>query len=234
MEIILVIGVVLVIAIYFFVSSGKKEEKRECPVSKNVPQVKPVVMPVVKVASVVKTEEPVNVPVKEEKMDKKSFKKLFEHLQFPKAAKVLKSAKGTSDFEWMSEIAIQKGCVNSVRVALSPIVDLNESGLITEAVEKLRSVPCAKVSRFEKVVMVVLETNDIEMINTVLSMFETLHAVDHNDWVHSLSHFTKMMWKQRLTKWIRRFNQIAFVGTSKGLLDNCSDRLVHDFAEFAQ
>lgn len=56
----------------------------------------------------------------------------------------------------------------------------------------------------------------------------------HGYWVHSLSHFTEYLWEKRMTGWITIFNVCAFQGAIRFNDSNCSDRLLGDFAKFAQ
>lgn len=56
----------------------------------------------------------------------------------------------------------------------------------------------------------------------------------HGFWVHSVSHFTDELWKRRLDSWIVKFNEAAFRGANELDDDNCSDRLVQDFAYWAR
>ena len=56
---------------------------------------------------------------------------------------------------------------------------------------------------------------------------------DHGYWVHSLSQFTRILWARRLDDWIKRFNLVAFTGANELGDNNCSNRLIGDFAQFA-
>lgn len=74
------------------------------------------------------------------------------------------------------------------------------------------------------------------LINAVLEAFIATRinsAPEHGYWVHSLSHFTKMLWDRRLVDWIQRLNLVAFTGANELMDDNCSSRLVNDFATYA-
>lgn len=56
---------------------------------------------------------------------------------------------------------------------------------------------------------------------------------EHGYWVHSLSHFTRQLWERRMTKWIARYNEIAFEGVEELYDSNCSNRLIIDFGDYA-
>lgn len=60
----------------------------------------------------------------------------------------------------------------------------------------------------------------------------------HGVWVHSLSHFMKVLWGLRMHSWtdywIKRFNEVAFRGANELHDPDCSDRLVSDFCSFAK
>jgi len=57
---------------------------------------------------------------------------------------------------------------------------------------------------------------------------------EHGYWVHSLSHFTNVLWERGLTDWIKKFNEVAFRGAIELYDPNCSSRLVGDFAYYAK
>ncbi|MBI4708708.1 MAG: hypothetical protein HY764_00710 [Candidatus Portnoybacteria bacterium] len=52
----------------------------------------------------------------------------------------------------------------------------------------------------------------------------------HGGWVHSLSHFTQILWERRMDGWIKKFNEVSFKGANELDDSNCSDRLVYNFA----
>lgn len=56
----------------------------------------------------------------------------------------------------------------------------------------------------------------------------------HGGWVHSLSHFTEILWERRMDSWIKKFNEVAFKGANELGDSNCSDRLVYDFGKYAK
>lgn len=57
---------------------------------------------------------------------------------------------------------------------------------------------------------------------------------DHGNWVHSLSHFTELIWKRGRKDWIKRLNLIAFTGAVELNDTSCSDRLVDDFGKYSE
>jgi hypothetical protein len=80
------------------------------------------------------------------------------------------------------------------------------------------------------------ETAPQTLVDAGLEMFVSTREnryEKHGYWVHSLSHFTELIWKRRLTGWIQRLNLIAFTGAVELDDDNCSDRLVNDFGKYA-
>jgi len=56
----------------------------------------------------------------------------------------------------------------------------------------------------------------------------------HGYWVHSLSHFTEILWERRMDSWIKKFNEVSFKGANELGDSNCSDRLVDDFGKYAK
>ena len=81
-----------------------------------------------------------------------------------------------------------------------------------------------------------MERATLTLIDAALEAFVKTRinsAPEHGYWVHSLSHFTKMLWERRLIDWIQRLNLIAFTGANELWDDNCSSRLVNDFANNA-
>ena len=69
-----------------------------------------------------------------------------------------------------------------------------------------------------------------EVMEAALEAFaNTRNEDEHGLWVHSLSHFTRHLWQRRMTKWIRKLNEIAFQSDA-----NCSNRLVSDFSQYAR
>lgn len=90
----------------------------------------------------------------------------------------------------------------------------------------------------ESIVLAVLrcEESTQELIDAVFEMFLNTREnrfEQHGYWVHSLSHFTKILWKKGMIDWIKKFNEVAFRGAFELNDDNCSDRLVRDFVKFA-
>lgn len=55
------------------------------------------------------------------------------------------------------------------------------------------------------------------LLNEALSVFVNLHNEEifgnHFGWVHSLSHFDDVLWKRRITKWIKILYEIALLGS---------------------
>lgn len=90
----------------------------------------------------------------------------------------------------------------------------------------------------EQVVFSVLshERTPQELIELVLETFLNSRKNrygQHGYWVHSLSHFTDILWQRKMFDWIKKFNQVAFKGACELNDSNCSERLVNDFAEYA-
>ena len=56
----------------------------------------------------------------------------------------------------------------------------------------------------------------------------------HGGWVHSLSHFTRILWEHRMDDWIKKFNEVSFRGADELDDYSCSDRLVVDFGSCAK
>lgn len=56
----------------------------------------------------------------------------------------------------------------------------------------------------------------------------------HGYWVHSLSHFTNILWERRMDGWIKKFNEVSFKGDNELRDSNCSARLVYDFGSNAK
>lgn len=67
------------------------------------------------------------------------------------------------------------------------------------------------------------------LIEAVLKAFLNIRqnrTGEHHPWVHSLSHFTKILWERRMDTWIKKFNDAAFKGANELSDPNCCDRLV--------
>ena len=56
----------------------------------------------------------------------------------------------------------------------------------------------------------------------------------HGGWVHSLSHFSDTLWKRRMDGWIKKFNEVSFMGANELHDSSCSDRHVDDFGKYAK
>lgn len=91
----------------------------------------------------------------------------------------------------------------------------------------------------ESFVLTVLreEKSTPELVEEVLEAFlgtrENRYR-HHGYWVHSLSHFTEILWERRLDGWIKKFNEVSFKGANELGDSNCSDRLVGDFGRYAK
>ncbi|MFH1171370.1 MAG: hypothetical protein V1778_02430 [bacterium] len=115
---------------------------------------------------------------------------------------------------------------------------LIQEGRMVEALAMVSS--AADYREAETFVFAVLreESSQPELVDHALQVFLNSRRTgwrEHGYWVHSLSHFTDILWKRRLDldAWIARFNEVAFRGANEGD-PNCSDRLVDDFASFAR
>ncbi|MBT3210794.1 MAG: hypothetical protein HN345_02160 [Planctomycetaceae bacterium] len=81
------------------------------------------------------------------------------------------------------------------------------------------------------------EKSTPELVEAVLEAFlrtRENHRVQHGYWVHSLSHFTDILWERRMVDWIKKFNEVSFKGAIELHDTNCSDRLVCDFGRYAR
>lgn len=102
-----------------------------------------------------------------------------------------------------------------------------------EAIEMVKS--AANYREAEEFVFTVIreEKSTPELIEVVLEVFLGTRENEkrkHGGWVHSLSHFTNILWKLQMVEWIQKFNEVAFKGAAELDDPNCSDRLVDDFA----
>jgi len=80
------------------------------------------------------------------------------------------------------------------------------------------------------------EKSTPELVEVVLETFLKTRRnryEEHGYWVHSLSHFTKILWERRMDEWIKKFNEVAFKGAQELGNFNCCDRLVNDFGKYA-
>lgn len=76
-----------------------------------------------------------------------------------------------------------------------------------------------------------------ELVEAVLEAFlgtRENRYKQHGYWVHSLSHFTEILWERRMDGWIKKFNEVSFKGANELRDSNCSDRLVDDFGSYAK
>lgn len=113
---------------------------------------------------------------------------------------------------------------------------LIQNGLTDQAIEMVRS---AKYDEGEAFVFTVMreEKSTPELVEAVLEVFlgaRINRCPNHGCWVHSLSHFTDILWKRRMDKWIKKFNEVSFKGANELCDPNCSNRLVSDFEQYAK
>jgi hypothetical protein len=114
---------------------------------------------------------------------------------------------------------------------------LIQNGQIDRAIEMVRSTD--DYHEGESFVFTVLreEKSTPELVEAVLEAFlgtrENRYQW-HGYWVHSLSHFTKILWERRMDGWIKKFNEVSFKGANELRDSNCSDRLVGDFSSYAK
>ncbi|MFA6301459.1 MAG: hypothetical protein WC609_03905 [Candidatus Paceibacterota bacterium] len=117
------------------------------------------------------------------------------------------------------------------------LTGLIQDGKTNQAIEMVRGTKNYHES--EEFVFVVLreEKSMPDLVEAALEAFlgtrENRHE-QHGYWVHSLSHFTHILWKRRMDGWIKRFNRVSFMGANELRDPNCSDRLVDDFVRYAK
>lgn len=114
---------------------------------------------------------------------------------------------------------------------------LIQNGQIAQAIEMVRSAKgCEEGESFVTAVLWE-EKSTPELTEAVLEAFlntrENL-SPKHGYWVHSLSHFTELLWERRIDRWIKNFNEVSFRGAKELLDSNCCARLVSDFDRFAK
>jgi len=97
-----------------------------------------------------------------------------------------------------------------------------------------------KIQFAKEITMTVLSENTSteEMLNEALEKFvkttiDRKICYGHVGWVHDLSHFMSWVYKRGLKSWIKRLNEIAFVGAIECGNSHCCERLVEDFARSA-
>lgn len=81
------------------------------------------------------------------------------------------------------------------------------------------------------------EKSTPELVEATLKAFLDTRencSPQHGYWVHSLSHFTRILWERRMDRWIKKFNEVSFKGANELGDSNCSDRLVSDFGKYAK
>ena len=120
---------------------------------------------------------------------------------------------------------------------------LVQNGQIDRAIEMVRSTDdYHEGERFVFTVLCEVKSTP-ELVEAVLEAFlgtKPGHAHSynygggHSGWVHSLSHFTKILWERRMDGWIKKFNEVSFKGANELGDSNCSDRLVDDFGSHAK
>lgn len=117
------------------------------------------------------------------------------------------------------------------------LTDLIQRGKIDEAINLVKSPMSYRDS--EDLVRVVLEDEKStpELIEAALEGFLATRQhrkPEHGYWVHSLSHFTHVLWEKGLTDWVKKFNDAAFRGAIELDDSNCSARLVYDYTNRAK
>ena len=115
--------------------------------------------------------------------------------------------------------------------------DLIQNGQINRAIEMVRS--AEDYHEGERFVFTVLreEKSTPELVEVVLEAFlgtRENRYQQHGYWVHSLSHFTEILWERRMDGWIKKFNEVSFKGANELRDSNCSSRLVSDFSSYAK
>lgn len=114
---------------------------------------------------------------------------------------------------------------------------LIQNGQIDRAIEMVRST--VDYHEGESFVFTVLgeEKSTLELVEAVLEAFlgtrENRYDM-HGNWVHSLSHFTRILWGRRMDSWIKTFNEVSFKGANELRDFGCCDRLVGDFGRYAK
>lgn len=118
-----------------------------------------------------------------------------------------------------------------------------QGGLIDRAIEMVRS--AHNYDEGEEFVFIVLreEKSTPELVETVLEVFLGTkpdragirnYGGGHGGWVHSLSHFTRVLWERRMDGWIKKFYEVSFKGANELGDSMCSDRLVGEFGIYAK
>jgi hypothetical protein len=115
--------------------------------------------------------------------------------------------------------------------------ELIQDGLVKEAIGVIQS--AVGYHEAESFVSTVLKEKEPapELLEKVLQTFldsQENRYEQHGFWVHSLSHFMGQLWERRLDDWIKKFNEVSFKGANELGDDNCSDRLVGNFASLAK
>lgn len=113
------------------------------------------------------------------------------------------------------------------------------AGEIQQALEIIASSGANKGYLFSNsIVHAALDNPELnnELIDAAINHFISIRenkGVAHGHWVHSLSDFTPELWKKGLKSWIKRLNEISFIGANELGDNNCCNRLVKDFLRSA-
>jgi hypothetical protein len=81
-----------------------------------------------------------------------------------------------------------------------------------------------------------LESENVPVRLLKLSLRRFIQLLPHSRdlWVHSYSHFSRLLWKKRLIGWIMRLNRVALQAVTEAGSAYCAERLVWDFAVHAR
>lgn len=114
---------------------------------------------------------------------------------------------------------------------------LIQNGQMDQAIVMIQSV--SGYHEGERFVFTVLgeEKSTPELVEAVLEAFLSTRENrnrEHGGWVHSLSHFTAILWERRMDGWIKKFNEASFKGANELRDPICSDRLVGNFGTYAR
>ncbi|MDQ5957839.1 MAG: hypothetical protein QG665_168 [Patescibacteria group bacterium] len=120
---------------------------------------------------------------------------------------------------------------------------LLQNGQIDRAIEIVQSVDDYHDGESNVFTVLGEEKSTPELVEAVLESFLStkpdhaggrMSGGGHGGWVHSLSHFTGILWERRMDKWIKKFNEVSLKGANELGDTNCSDRLVGDFGQYAK
>jgi len=80
-----------------------------------------------------------------------------------------------------------------------------------------------------------LENHD-KVLEAALTAFfnsrDENNAMNHGQWVHSLSHFIDKLWEYNMLDWVKKYYEAAFKGSVELNNSNCCDRLINSFNEY--